>query len=221
MLAGRLSSCGPALYGESGLLSVPDSIIVTHRIHRGPYWEVLLCDGGVQQAVAAVGAYGTDLIGFDFSAPTGAAGAELLNASFSLHGIPIGVRYPASAEEAAARVAAATGRKVVSVPRLVRGRVPLAGWWTLWSVDLDSAVMVRGTRRNVSRSRSTLMYGLLPSARWEMTVVDATHEELGPYVTTGAVRNPDGSRRDIPMTLGRLPAPSFENAEPVVRVTPP
>ena len=96
---------------------------------------MLLCDGGVEQAVAAVGAYATDLIGFDFSAPTGATGAELLNASFSLHGIPIGVRYPASAEEAAARVAAATGRKVVSVPRLVRARVPLAGWWSHIVID--------------------------------------------------------------------------------------
>ncbi|MBI2796687.1 MAG: hypothetical protein HYX65_08295 [Gemmatimonadetes bacterium] len=217
----RLTSCGPALYGDSPLSPVPDSIIVNLRITMGPAWEVLLCDGGVQQVVVGVGAYATDLVGFDFNAPTGSAGSELLNASLSWRGIPVGVRYPASAEEAAARVAAATGRKVVSVPRLVRGRIPLSKWWTLWSVDLDSAVTVRGLRSNVSRSRSTLMYGLLPAARWEMAVVDATHDELGPYVTTGEIRQPDGSQRTIPLTLGRLPAPSFLNAAPVVRVTTP
>lgn len=218
--ASRLLLCSPALYAESALAPTPDSIIVPLRIHYGPQWEVILCEDGVQKAVIAVGAFATDLIAFDFEASTGAAAIELLNAAIHFAGLPVGVRYLASAEEAASRVAATTGRRVAAIPRLVRARIPNSSIWTMWSVDLDSVIAVRGTITRRERNRSTLLYGLVIYARWEMTVADATNEELGPYVTTGEVLQPGGSLRTIPVVLSRQPAPSFAGAEPVVRLAP-
>ena len=217
----RLRACGAAIYAESGLAPVADSIIATLRIHWGPYWEVLLCDGEVQQVIFGIGAYATTLTGLDFSTAYGGPIAELLNASLSIRGIPVSVRFPSNAEEAAARVAAATGRKVSSIPRLVRARTPLSGWWAMWSVSLDSAVMVRGSQTGVARSRAELLFGLVPYLKWEMAVVDEIGADQGPYVTTGEVRQSDGSLRTIPLTLARLAAPSFSSVEPVTRVASP
>ena len=215
-----LSQCAPAVYAESSFEAAPDSAEVAFRVLWGPHWIVVLCEGEHQVGVMAVSAFATALRGsgvgqwsFDDS--------EYVNAAVLYRGLPVGVRYPLSAEEAAARIAALTGRRVDSVPRLFSAKPLYTPTWTLWSVHLESSVTVRGVDTGASRVREFLWFGLLPSKRWLMSAVDGTPlADVGPFASSYGVHRPDGSWQSVPIILGRRPVPAFYGAEAISVLQP-
>ena len=212
-----LTLCGPAQYAESSVGPSPDTATIRFRIRWGPRWVVTLCDGAEQVAVVAVAAFASPLAGAGLIGPAD----TLVDVGIVFQGIPVGVRYPMNPEEAAARAAALTGRRIDSLPRLVLARPSFVQWLAMWSVSLDSAVSVRGLTTGRVRARQVLWYGLIPSARWLMTVADRTSEsDYGPYLTGDTRRLPDGSLRVDSILLGRLPVPSFAQSEAVALVVP-
>lgn len=215
-----LSLCATAVLAESSYEAAPDSSSLSFRAHWGPRWIMVLCDGSTEVVVVSVAAFATALVG-SASHPWLLDDGGLLTAMITTHGIPVGVRYPLSTEEAAYRVASATGHLVDSIPRLFVGRPPFSTWGTLWSVHLKDTVDVRGTSTGRLRARSWLWYGLLPARRWLMSVADDTStSDVGPYAGFDAVLRPDGSSFEFPVVLARRAVPAFGVAEAVQVVQP-
>ena len=212
-----LTPCGPAIYGESALSPPPDSLIFNFRVVLGPSWLQAYCEAGVEKVLLSLGAYATPLAGLNFDSSASFTLDALLQAAVHAFGLPVGVRAPIHPEEAASRVAELTGRRVVSVPRLVLPRPPLVQTQALWIVELEQPSAVLGKRTGVTRSRQTLQYGMY-DATSEVTVWDTLDPDPGPFSFIGVVKSADGVQREYPMTLGRRPIPSFNyNMEPVVR----
>ena len=203
-----LTACGPALYAESSLSPPPDSLIYHFRVYLGPYWVQYLCEAGVEKVIVSVGAYAKSLAGLNFDSAASFSLDALLSVSFRTFGLPVGVRPPIHPEEAAARVAALTGRRVSEIPRLVMPRTPGSQNSSMWAVELDSSTTVKGVTSGAVRARQVLLYGMyLP--RLQVVVWDSTDPDPGPLLTTGQVLAQDGSQRDFPMSLARRPLPSF------------
>ena len=212
-----LTSCGTALYADSPLAPPPDSLDLQYRIYYGPYWELYLCDGPVEKVAIAIGAYAVPLATTNFGADTGGASLGTIQVGFEYKGLPVGLRAPRHAEEAAARVALLSGRRVIAVPRLVLPLRPITATLPLWAVELDGPVTVRGTITGQLRTRSTLLYGSygLP---YQLAVWDSPDPDPGPVSFTGLVAQPNGTKKPYSFTLQRRPIPAFfQHLEPVTR----
>lgn len=212
----QLAPCAPAQYAESSVEAAPDSASQSLRTHWGPRWVVVFCDGATQVLVIAVGTFATALVGPPAD-PWRFSDTELLTAAISTQGIPVGVRYPLDAEEAAYRIATITGRHVDSVPRLIIAKPNFSPWWTLWSVSLEHPVMVRGVDTGRDRSRQAVWFGLLPASRWLLTIADPKSPiDEGSFLTRDWIHRPDGTLSEFPIVLARRPIPAFGASEPVV-----
>lgn len=163
-----LTACRASLLAESAWNSPPKNELTLFRAHIGPRWIVPLCNGASPQVLIGVAALVAELL------PSGdfKASPELLNAAFSVEGVPIGRELALSAEQAAAAVAVATGARVSRVPRLMRADAPLSGWWTMWAVEVERPVGVRGASSHRERRTSTVFFGNLPAEGWRMAIAD-------------------------------------------------
>jgi hypothetical protein len=212
-----LAPCGAAEYAESSLVPPPDSLAMYVRIAIGPAWLQYLCDGAVEKVLITVGAYATPLRLSPWDSIRSVPLPTLLNASFQFNGLVAGIRANVHAEEAAARVAQLTGRRVIHVPRLVRPRSPGSPVNALWQVDLDTAAAVRGTASGVVRSRSTLWYGAygLP---WRLGIWDALDGDPGAFVAEALFVLPDGTMGPRTFSMDRSTTGTFlYHMEPVTR----
>ena len=203
-----LEPCGPALYAESTLQPPDDSLAMGLRAHNGSKWLQWYCRDTTVVLSTSVGAYATALTDSGRSLPVGQDYYDVLSNAIWTEGVRISVRPPIHAEEAAARVHEATGRRIVTVPRLVLPRTPRSPAGALWLVELDSAVTVRGRVTGTTRSRRYFWYGAVPPTL-AVAVWDSLDSDPGPFSFTGQVVAPDGSRRTYPVTIGRQMIPSF------------
>jgi hypothetical protein len=212
-----LTPCGAAVYAESALDPVPDSVVFATRVFLGPFWMQSFCLRDTAAVLAGVGAYATPLAGARLDTLGSSEASALVSAAIQIEGLPVTVRAPMRAEEAAARVAGTTGARVTAVPRLVLPRPPLAQTQALWVVETDSAVPLRGEMSKLSRTRSTWLYGRYGRAS-RVTVWDTLDPDLGPYAFVAMVTGADGTMRSAPVVLARRPLPSFSSGlEPVSR----
>ena len=217
----RLAPCGPPQFAEYSVESPGDTIDSGTRTAWSPRWIVVFCDGATDELVVSLSAIGADLI-HDDTLPLPPGGSSVLSAAWSAHGIPVGVRYPRDAEEAATRVAMATGRRVDSIPRLVVAFPPFSPWWTLWNVSVEGApVQIVGDSTGRVRSRHALWYGMIPHFRWIHSLADpiASADE-GPFNTDARRLLPGGAQQSVRLSFARVAAPAFGVSESVTVVPP-
>ena len=173
-----LTVCGRTLYARSAFQSVPSSIPEPYRRPYGPWYLATLCgEDGSPTISLAISAWATDLaiVNGRIKFPSYAG-----NEFFSM-GIPQGHvgEFPTS-PEAAASLAAQTGRRVSSVPELVmqpnlNGPPQLAHW----HISLDGPASVQGLRSGAVNT-SELYIGLLQSH----------HEGLAQFIVPSGTAQP-------------------------------
>lgn len=132
-----LHPCGRTFYAEPALEPLPQSVSPPIRRAYGPHWIVSLCGSTSMPEVSlAVSTLATEVKLVDGVPITTGPQGEY----FRPLGIPAGSEgSPVSPERAAIEVSNATGRKIVTVPRLIQfpRRYPQMG---LWLMELDAAV---------------------------------------------------------------------------------
>ena len=217
----RLRSCGPPQYAESPYDQTPDPSATITRIIVGPQWIVGMCDGESVKAIFSVGALAVAL---DVPDPHYAPPETQLN-GIQYVGVPDGVTFATSAEQATIAVAQATGAKVARVPYSIRGEFNLSPWYAAWSVQLDRKVNVlrQTTGRTDSLDHvfygSMPDYGVRPGPRWPLAMLadiaaggrPATQLVGDHYVTTSA------GDSLVSVTYNRRSFPSFFIVEKVLK----
>ena len=158
----RLTACGNSRLAES---TWPDPSLEEAsavRAYLGPVWIVPLCAGAEPQVVMSVAAF----IGSMGSIPTLLSSPATTSAGFWVTALPVGGSLVLSAEEAAILAALRSGRRIRSVPRLVRGDPPLAGTNFMWQVELERPISVRFQSSGATAQLSTLYVGSVSHERW-------------------------------------------------------
>ena len=192
----RLRTCGPPQYAESPLEQTTDpSASIEARIFVGPQGIVSMCEGETVKALFSLGALAVALDPDPIRAPPG-----ILANGIRYIGIPDGVVFASSAEQATIAVAQATGAKVSSVPYLIRGEYNLVSWYAAWSVQLDRKVSMIRQMTGRTDSLDHVFYGSWPDdaggagPRWPLSMLadtaaagrPATRLVADHYVTTPA-----------------------------------
>ena len=211
--AASVAPCGEAFLAASSLSPAASSLSRPRALLLGAQWIVPLCDGNSTGAVLAIAADGTRLSPETIRA----ASPTELNATVHIYGLPDGARLIVSAEEAAAFASTRTGLRVSSVPRLIRAEEPVSGWYALWSVELESAVTVRGARTGRTRALSRVWVGANPADGFRLSLLDSESSNAGAAVRSVAdwfgARSQEEARRGI--SVSRDPFLSFQQVEPI------
>lgn len=137
---------GPrAHFAHSPYGSVPADVHPAIRKLYGPYYMVLLLNGGEPVVLLAVSAFNTDH-GID---PNGGLMLSMLDGNaYRDTGIPIslGARAVIDPEDAIVLVARQTGRKAAAIPELVLPGARILPTFALWKITLDAEVGVVSRR---------------------------------------------------------------------------
>jgi len=143
----QLHPCGRAYYAHSAYDAPGDGTSQVTRKAAGPRWLVPFCNGGVQEILAGVSAYATDVV-LDSHGRISNAGS----ANFSLQGVPVGLEIPIPPERVVASIAQTTGQKIAAVPELIMRERPYGPALALWHVRTEAGVSVTDVhgRRTVS-----------------------------------------------------------------------
>jgi hypothetical protein len=149
------------------------------RKSHGPYYILTLNDGGTPVVMLAVSAYNTDIgIGADGQLELPRYDGE----SFRHRGIPVAsdrLLLPVSPEDAIARVAHASGRRVALVPELILPDAKTLPFFAVWKVTLDADVAVtRGAGRAAGFARE-LFVGPLGSRDFRLPAQQQPTENSG------------------------------------------
>jgi hypothetical protein len=213
----QLVQCGDVLYAASpygdveqdaALLPISDATKQAARRYVGSVWLVSLCERGAPAVSVAVSSLASDVVvvhGHITENPTGN--------NFFTTGIPLAAgQLPAPAEQIVQEVANRTGRRVASVPELVRAPIPYAPQMARWRMRLDRKVGYAGRASHVSGSADEIYVGFGES--WHERGLLAPHgSQAGPPVLAIPHR---GSTATLRLTV----KPGFVNAFELVEVQP-
>ncbi len=156
-----LKPCPRAYYTESAYDAPPAGARRSIVRSTGAQWVVGLCAGREQQVVITVAATAVDLV----LAPDAPRLRAWRSGDIMYAGVPQGVEMPVSPELAAVAAAAATGRRLTRAPKLVRRPVPYSGIASVWTLELDAPVRMRGSDRDEGSDESKLVFGYLTDLR--------------------------------------------------------
>jgi hypothetical protein len=151
-----LRLCDRAFYVRS-LYEIPDAAPQEIVSPFGPRWIVGMCGPNGRPVLSL--SFSSTVDGLRLSGET--FGVAVTRAAFLSVGVPSYVQgtLPLSPEEATVRTAGFAGRRIISVPRLVRPPYPASDLLSHWVVALESNVSVQERDSREVRSTNELAIG--------------------------------------------------------------
>jgi hypothetical protein len=154
---GSLRKCGRTFYVESAFEPLPEVVPIVFRKSYGPHWLVSFCQGATPAVSISVSAYNTDVSFIQTRDGEDLAVPRYSNFGTYELGIPLHIgAIPTTPEQAAEFVARQTGARVKEVPVLVMRAGPYFAQSSVWRIELEKPVRVRGNQVNTATDTSTV-----------------------------------------------------------------
>ncbi len=216
VLPERLRRCGETFYASSpyesasagSSLLANDPVSAAARRFLGAVWMVSFCQNGVPTASIAVSTLASDV-----SVVGGRIQTTPIGNTFFSTGIPIGEGpLPMTPEAAVLEMASRTGRRVASIPELIRPPAPFAPQLSRWRMRLDEPITFVGSSSHVRVTGDDLYIGF--GETWHSKGVLARHAS---QIGKSELKAQRAGKEHF---FALVPRAGFASALELVKVTP-